>query len=486
VRRDGKPKYVTRRADEGDGDPNVISIDAIRNSRHTPGLPNTVREQPLPADLPSCRAEEEERIEQLTEEQQMRRELAQKANVEKVQQELEALKEVKRLELEQLQQQERRQEEERQAEKLRQKEEKARRREQFSTYVHQGVVSPDDDLSSVSSIGDANSFPQLMPTPGHTMEASAPLWPAQRSVWCMIPESRPATQPSLSVTSRYRPLSPADSEQSAAETLTAVVATSTVCEIVSRLQSLAPLLEESKQRAADEERYQDADLLKRVLTDVAALVYTTQDAPAVQAKKADQWSKRISALEAEMSRLEAEKMAAVEAEDFEQAQQLKQHISECKQDLDALMRECPGKASAESAHHKADNSLSAYSEIALADEMQAWELGLVRLLRAAGRELNCGTPVGRDCPLPKAYPGKLKQAILERPHLFSLSEDGLFVRLAGTAANADKELQCCGCMKMFTWTGGEQSYFEAKGLLPPRRCAPCRKLMKNTAAQQCL
>ena len=96
LRRDGKPKYVTRRSDGGDGDATpspCINLETVRNSRHTLGLPTTVGEQSLPSGLPRTCTEHEE----LTEEQQRRREVAQTAALEKVQQELQAREEAKRV-----------------------------------------------------------------------------------------------------------------------------------------------------------------------------------------------------------------------------------------------------------------------------------------------------------------------------------------------------------------------------------------------------
>ena len=69
--------------------------------------------------------------------------------------------------------------------------------------------------------------------------------------------------------------------------------------------------------------------------------------------------------------------------------------------------------------------------------MTAWEHELIELLRSRDNEqLHLGTHIGRFCPLPRAHcgPGKLKQAIAARPHLFKLhtdrNGDGQWVSLA--------------------------------------------------------
>ena len=137
-----------------------------------------------------------------------------------------------------------------------------------------------------------------------------------------IVASQAGAHPLPSAAPQSRPLSPSASEQSAADTLPAVVA-STIGEIVARLQQLAPLLEESKHRAVEHERYGDADVLKKVQTELLALVSATQD------NKAEELTERLG-------QLEAEKMAAVKDEDFGQAQLLKQRIAECKRELELI------------------------------------------------------------------------------------------------------------------------------------------------------
>ena len=40
---------------------------------------------------------------------------------------------------------------------------------------------------------------------------------------------------------------------------------------------------------------------------------------------------------------------------------------------------------------------------------------------------------------------------------------------------SDMVLECCDCGTEFTWTAGEQQFFESRGLMHrPRRCKPCR------------
>ena len=44
------------------------------------------------------------------------------------------------------------------------------------------------------------------------------------------------------------------------------------------------------------------------------------------------------------------------------------------------------------------------------------------------------------------------------------------------ASYRDKILQCRDCGASFTWTGGEQEFYAAKGLLnQPARCSTCRQ-----------
>src|SRR5215471_4053257 len=43
----------------------------------------------------------------------------------------------------------------------------------------------------------------------------------------------------------------------------------------------------------------------------------------------------------------------------------------------------------------------------------------------------------------------------------------------------DKVLTCRDCGEQFTWTAGEQEFYQSRGLLnPPTRCGPCRQARK--------
>lgn len=50
----------------------------------------------------------------------------------------------------------------------------------------------------------------------------------------------------------------------------------------------------------------------------------------------------------------------------------------------------------------------------------------------------------------------------------------------------DKVLVCGDCGQEFTFTAGEQEFFESKNLSAPKRCADCRKKkkMNQTAGGQ--
>lgn len=43
---------------------------------------------------------------------------------------------------------------------------------------------------------------------------------------------------------------------------------------------------------------------------------------------------------------------------------------------------------------------------------------------------------------------------------------------------ADKELSCKDCGQSFTFTDGEQEFFNQKGFSEPVRCRPCRDSRK--------
>lgn len=52
-------------------------------------------------------------------------------------------------------------------------------------------------------------------------------------------------------------------------------------------------------------------------------------------------------------------------------------------------------------------------------------------------------------------------------------------QIAGTFQ--DKTLQCSECHKDFTWTAGEQDFFQRRGFQQPKRCTNCRKTKKASA-----
>lgn len=49
-------------------------------------------------------------------------------------------------------------------------------------------------------------------------------------------------------------------------------------------------------------------------------------------------------------------------------------------------------------------------------------------------------------------------------------------------AREDKILTCSDCGKPFTFTGGEQAFYEERGFKPPRRCKVCRGQRKSERA----
>ena len=45
----------------------------------------------------------------------------------------------------------------------------------------------------------------------------------------------------------------------------------------------------------------------------------------------------------------------------------------------------------------------------------------------------------------------------------------------------DRTLTCVDCGNEFTWSAGEQAFFQEKGLTSePKRCLACRRARKNT------
>lgn len=48
-------------------------------------------------------------------------------------------------------------------------------------------------------------------------------------------------------------------------------------------------------------------------------------------------------------------------------------------------------------------------------------------------------------------------------------------------SNEDQTLTCVDCGDTFTWTAGEQDFFQEKGFTnPPKRCKDCRQAKKNS------
>lgn len=55
-----------------------------------------------------------------------------------------------------------------------------------------------------------------------------------------------------------------------------------------------------------------------------------------------------------------------------------------------------------------------------------------------------------------------------------------------SAVLPDMPILCIDCKQEFTWTSGERSFFEQKGLTnPPKRCKPCKKA-KNERVEAAL
>ena len=51
------------------------------------------------------------------------------------------------------------------------------------------------------------------------------------------------------------------------------------------------------------------------------------------------------------------------------------------------------------------------------------------------------------------------------------------------ASEGDKTLNCEECGKDFTFTAGEQEFYEEKGFTPPKRCPDCRAAKKAAGRQ---
>ena len=55
-------------------------------------------------------------------------------------------------------------------------------------------------------------------------------------------------------------------------------------------------------------------------------------------------------------------------------------------------------------------------------------------------------------------------------------------RVLGSNDFVDKELECCDCGAIFTFTVGEQWYYYGRGLSETKRCPSCRAMRKATRA----
>lgn len=44
---------------------------------------------------------------------------------------------------------------------------------------------------------------------------------------------------------------------------------------------------------------------------------------------------------------------------------------------------------------------------------------------------------------------------------------------------ADKQIQCAGCGRSFTFTAGEQNHYQGRGINEPKRCKNCREARKT-------
>lgn len=58
----------------------------------------------------------------------------------------------------------------------------------------------------------------------------------------------------------------------------------------------------------------------------------------------------------------------------------------------------------------------------------------------------------------------------------NLPPDQTAAAAATAPIHKDREIRCIDCTSLFTWTAGEQEFFESKGLVnPPKRCKGCKK-----------
>jgi len=56
--------------------------------------------------------------------------------------------------------------------------------------------------------------------------------------------------------------------------------------------------------------------------------------------------------------------------------------------------------------------------------------------------------------------------------------------VGGTQMAQDKELTCKDCGQSFTFTAGEQEFFQARGFSEPIRCKACRDIRKSQKAER--
>ena len=48
----------------------------------------------------------------------------------------------------------------------------------------------------------------------------------------------------------------------------------------------------------------------------------------------------------------------------------------------------------------------------------------------------------------------------------------------------DKQLKCRDCKGTFTWSAGEQDFYEKRGFTEPKRCRECRQARKQQESEQ--
>ncbi len=53
-----------------------------------------------------------------------------------------------------------------------------------------------------------------------------------------------------------------------------------------------------------------------------------------------------------------------------------------------------------------------------------------------------------------------------------------------TQKDQDKQIICQDCQLPFTWTAGEQRFYESLAYSAPKRCPSCRAILKRKIRQQ--